>query len=230
MLADPPGPAGDARLTQRGIKAEITADTSVDSEVSAVIVLQKLRPWELALLLALCVTLLAGLWADRTERHLADQLVRLHVVANSDSPEDQAEKLRLRDRALAVLAPLLADCGDRNEAVNIILSHRDELEALGDVSVSVGREYFPTRQYDTFSLPAGEYTALRLTIGRGAGQNWWCVVFPPLCTEALAEADSADAFLSLDEESADLIAGQDRDYDLRFRIVEWWGMLKERLG
>ena len=194
------------------------------------IVLQKLKRWELALLLALCVTLLAGLWADRTERHLADQMVRLHVVANSDSPEDQAEKLRLRDRVLAVLAPLLADCADREEAVNIILSHQNQLEALGDVSVRVSSEYFPTRQYDTFSLPAGEYTALRLTIGDGAGQNWWCVVFPPLCTEALAEEDSADAFLSLDGESADLIAGQDREYDLRFRIVEWWGMLKERLG
>ena len=192
--------------------------------------MNKLRPWELALLLALCVTLCAGLWADRAERRLSDQVVRLHVVANSDSPEDQADKLRLRDRALALLAPLLADCGSRDEAVNIILSHQDELEALGDVSVRVAREYFPTRQYGTFSLPAGEYTALRLTIGDGAGQNWWCVVFPPLCTEALAEGGASDVFLSLDEESADLIAGSDREYDLRFRIVEWWGELKEWLG
>ena len=192
--------------------------------------MNKLRPWELALLLALCVTLCAGLWADRAERRLSDQVVRLHVVANSDSPEDQADKLRLRDRALALLAPLLADCGSRDEAVNIILSHQDELEALGDVSVRVAREYFPTRQYGTFSLPAGEYTALRLTIGDGAGQNWWCVVFPPLCTEALAEGGASDVFLSLDEESADLIAGPDREYDLRFRIVEWWGELKEWLG
>ena len=190
----------------------------------------RLRPWESALLLALCVTLCTGLWADRTERRLSDQVVRLHVVANSDSPEDQAEKLRLRDRALALLSPLLADCGSRDEAVNIILSHRDELEALGDVTVRVAREYFPTRQYGTFSLPAGEYTALRLTIGDGAGQNWWCVVFPPLCTEALTVGDAADAFLSLDEESADLIAGPDREYDLRFRVVEWWGELKEWLG
>ena len=190
----------------------------------------RLRAWELALLLSLCVTLCIGLWADRAEQRLSDQLVRLHVVANSDSPEDQAEKLRLRDRALAILAPLLTDCATRDDAVNIILSHKDELEALGDVSVRVEREYFPTRRYGTFSLPAGDYTALRLTIGDGAGQNWWCVVFPPLCTEALAEDGTSDAFLSLDEESADLIAGQDREYDLRFRIVEWWGMLKERLG
>ena len=192
--------------------------------------MHKLRPWELALLLALCAALCAGLWADRAERRLSGQMVRLHVVANSDSPEDQAEKLQLRDRALALLAPLLADCGSREDAVDIIISHQKELEALGDVSVRVEREYFPTRRYATFSLPAGEYTALRLTLGDGAGKNWWCVVFPPLCTEALAESGTADAFLSLDEESADLIAGQDREYDLRFRIVEWWGMLKERLG
>ena len=156
--------------------------------------------------------------------------MRLHVVANSDSPEDQAEKLQLRDRALALLAPLLADCGSREEAVDIILSHCDELEALGDVSVRVEREYFPTRRYAAFSLPAGEYTALRLTLGDGAGQNWWCVVFPPLCTEALAEDGASDVFLSLDEESAGLITGQNREYDLRFRVVEWWGELKEWIG
>ena len=190
----------------------------------------KLKLWETALLLALCVTLCAGLWADRAERRLADQVVRLHVVANSDTAEDQAEKLQLRDRALALLAPVLAECTDKEEAVDVILSHRDELEALGDVSVRVESEFFPTRQYSTFSLPAGEYTSLRVTIGSGAGQNWWCVVFPPLCTEALAEGGASDAFLSLDEESADLIAGQDREYDLRFRIVEWWGELKELLA
>lgn len=190
----------------------------------------RLRSWEIALLLALCVTLGVGLWADRSQRGLSDQLVRLHVVANSDSPKDQAEKLRLRDRALDLLAPLLADCESRDEAISIILSHREELEALGDVTVQVGREYFPTRQYRTFSLPAGEYTALRLTLGEGAGHNWWCVVFPPLCTEALAEGGTADAFRSLDEESADLIAGQTGEYDLRFRIVDWWGELRERLS
>jgi len=191
--------------------------------------LYRLKTWEAALLLALCASLCAGLWADRAEQNLADQIVRLHVVANSDSPEDQTEKLRMRDRILSLLSPLLEKCDDPEEAVDIILSHRTELEALGDVSVSIGREYFPTRRYDTFSLPAGEYTSLRVTLGEGAGHNWWCVVFPPLCTEALAESEAADAFLSLDEESADLITGQDPEYDLRFRIVEWWGELKQLL-
>ena len=192
---------------------------------------QRLRPWETALLIALCVTLLSGLWARRRQEALAEELIRLHVVAASDSPADQAEKLQTRDRVLGLLSSLLADCGSRAEAVDIINEHRTELEALGDVSVSLENEVFPTRRYSTFSLPAGEYLALRVTLGAGEGRNWWCVVFPPLCTEALAEdAGETDAFLALDGESADLIAGPGREYDLRFRVVELWGQLREILS
>ena len=185
-----------------------------------------LRPWELALLLALCVTFCAGLWADRAQRDLSDQLIRLHVTANSDRPEDQAAKLQLRDQVLALLSPFLADCASRDEAAAVIEAHRAELEALGDVSVTLEREYFPTRRYSNFALPAGEYLSLRVTMGAGAGHNWWCVVFPPLCVEALAEDDARDAFLSLDDDT--LL--RTPEYDLRFRVVEWWGELKARLG
>ncbi len=192
---------------------------------------QTLRAWELALLLALCVTLAAGLWADGRQRRLASELVRLHVVAADDTPEAQAEKLQMRDKVLALLSPRLAECRTREDAVNIILSSQSELEALGDVGVSLGTEYYPRRSYADFSLPAGEYLSLRITMGEGRGANWWCVVFPPLCTEALAEdADEQAAFLSLDAKSADLIAGDGREYDLRFRIVDWWGEFREMLG
>lgn len=188
-----------------------------------------LRRWELALLAALCITLLAALWADRTQQTLAGEVIRLHVIANSDSPEDQAEKLQLRDQVLACLTPLLRDCRNQAEALRVIRLHRDELSALGDVSVTLTPEYYPLRQYSTFALPAGRYMSLRVTIGEGAGQNWWCVVFPPLCTEALAE-ETEDAFLSLDEQSADLIDGQGPTYDLRFRAVDLWGRLREYLS
>ena len=189
---------------------------------------EKLRPWELALLMALCITLVVGLWADRTQRDLSGALVRLHVVAASDSPRDQAEKLQLRDDVLALLSPRLAGCPSQAEAVDIIQNSLPELEALGDLSVTVEREYFPTRRYNTFALPAGEYLSLRVVMGPGKGHNWWCVVFPPLCTEALADGDTTDAFLSLDGDSAELI--QRPAYDLRFRVVDWWGELKEKLG
>ncbi|MCD8088109.1 MAG: stage II sporulation protein R [Oscillospiraceae bacterium] len=190
-----------------------------------------LRPWEIALFLALVVTFCAGIWAQRTQDRLSGQLIRLHVVANSDSSEDQAEKLQLRDRVLALLSPLLADCETQEEAVAVILENMDAIEALGDVSVSLETEYYPTREYSTFSLPAGEYLSLRVEIGQGQGHNWWCVVFPPLCTEALAEdtGDTADAFNLLSDEDESLIT-QDEGYVLRFRLVELWGELKETLS
>lgn len=185
---------------------------------------QKLKPWETALLLALCMFLLSGLGAGQTQRDLAGSLVRLHVIANSDTDADQAAKLAMRDRVLALLSPLLAECKSREEAVDIILNHMAELEALGDVSVTLGTEYYPTRDYDGFSLPAGEYLSLQVALGAGQGHNWWCVVFPPLCTEALAEQDT-DAFHILDEDQQALITRSGAGTVLRFRLVEWWQAL-----
>ncbi len=185
---------------------------------------QKLRPWETALLAALCLFFLSGVWAADRQEALSGGLVRLHVVANSDSDADQAAKLQMRDRVLALLSPLLADCRTQEEAVDIILKQKPALEALGDVAVTLGTEYYPTRDYEGFSLPAGEYLSLRVVIGAGAGHNWWCVVFPPLCTEALAQPDT-DAFALLPEDTAGLIAGTGMGYVLRFRVLEWWGAL-----
>ena len=188
----------------------------------------KLRPWELALLGALIVTLCAGLWARKTQTALSGELIRLHVVASSDSREDQAAKLAMRDRVLAVVTPLLRDCGSRQEAEAVLRQNLYRLEALGDVRVTLEREYYPTRDYDTFSLPAGEYLSLRVIMGRGAGHNWWCVVYPALCTEVLTE-DTEDAFLRLDGEQTALITRADEEYVIKFRLVEWWGELKEML-
>ncbi|MCD8117046.1 MAG: stage II sporulation protein R [Oscillospiraceae bacterium] len=191
-----------------------------------------LRPWEVALLLALAITFCAGLWAQRTQERLSGQLIRLHVVANSDSSDDQAEKLQLRDRILALLSPLLADCETQEEAAAVIAENMDAIRSLGDVSVSLETEYYPTREYNTFSLPAGEYLSLRVEIGQAQGRNWWCVVFPPLCTEALAEdtGDAADAFSLLSDEDESLITQDGQGYILRFRLVELWGELKQTLS
>ena len=189
---------------------------------------QKLRPWETALLLALCVFFLSGLWAGRTQRELADGLVRLHVIANSDDSADQAAKLAMRDKVLALLSPLLADCQSREDAVDIILTHKAQLESLGDVAVTLGTEYYPTRDYGAFSLPAGEYLSLRVILGAGQGRNWWCVVFPPLCTQALAEP-AVDAFSVLPEDVEGLITQDGTDYVIRFRLIEWWQALAEKL-
>ena len=181
------------------------------------------------MLAALCLFFLTGAWAARTQRELAGGLVRRHVIANSDAEADQAAKLAMRDRVLDILAPALEGCGSQDEAVDIILKHQAELEALGDVRVTLDREYYPTRDYDNFSLPAGEYLSLRVVMGAGQGHNWWCVVFPPLCTEALA-APAEDVFQPLGSNGEALVTRDGTGYVLRFRLLEWWGELAARLG
>lgn len=189
---------------------------------------RRLRPWEIALLAALVLALGAGALAGRTQERLSERFIRLHVVANSNSPADQAEKLQMRDRVLALVSPALADCADRDEAEAVLRAFRPALEALGDVTVELGREYFPTRRYPTFSLPAGEYLSLRVVMGAGAGRNWWCVIFPPLCGEAVSGSET-DAFLALDEEDRALITRDGPTYELRFRLAELWGELMAAL-
>ena len=190
---------------------------------------ENLQRWELAALLALCVFFCWGMWASDTQQDLAAGLVRLHVIARSDSDADQAEKLAVRDRVLAILSPALEGCESRNDAVNIILSRQEEIEAAaGDVTMALGTEHYPTRDYGTFSLPAGEYLSLRVILGDGQGHNWWCVVFPPLCTEALAEPVE-DAFAVLSEDQTGLITQDGPGYVLRFRLLEWWDAVAQWL-
>lgn len=201
----------------------------------------KLRLWEAALLLAFGLTLTAGVWASASEGALADQVLRLHVVANSDSEEDQALKLIARDAVLELASRLLDGVSDRARAEEILSAHLDELARAGAealaaqgcadrVTAEIADQWFPTREYATFSLPAGQYRALRITIGAGAGRNWWCVVFPPLCLGSVTEESvetAAEGVLS--EDQVALITGQDGGYVLKFRLIEWWQELLQGL-
>ena len=194
----------------------------------------KLRIWEAALLLAFGITLTAGVWANASEAALAGRVLRLHVVANSDSEGDQARKLLVRDAVLARASQLLKGVDDRQEAEAILAPHLDELAQAGaealartgshdQVSAALTGQWFPTKEYDGFALPAGQYRALQVTIGAGEGRNWWCVVFPPLCLASVAEESvetAAEGVLS--EDQVALITGRDGGYVLRFRLIEWW--------
>lgn len=194
----------------------------------------KLHLWEAALLLAFGLTLTAGVWASASESALADKVLRLHVVANSDSEHDQARKLLVRDAVLAEASRLLGGADDRREAEAALVPHLDQLARAGEealartgraesVTVTLADQWFPTKEYDGFSLPAGQYRALNVTIGAGQGQNWWCVVFPPLCLASVAEESvesAAEGVLS--EDQIALITGQDGGYVLKFRLIEWW--------
>lgn len=152
----------------------------------------KKRVISIVLLLG-CVLMFVSAAVLQTEQQkLSEKLIRLHVVANSDSAHDQQIKLRVRDAILEKTQPLLRGADDPRGALE---AHLDEiaqaaqscLNELGEdapVRVRLGKELFPTREYETFALPAGVYESLRVTIGEGEGHNWWCVVFPSICLTA----------------------------------------------
>ena len=153
---------------------------------------RSLKNWEMALLFGVLCALVFGGWINREQQELADQVVRLHVIANSDSTRDQAMKLAVRDRVLAKAENLYSGETTRSQALEILSEHLPELAREGQraveewgseetVTALIGNSWFPTKEYGDFALPAGEYTALRLRIGDAAGKNWWCVMYPPLC-------------------------------------------------
>ena len=200
----------------------------------------RLKLIEIALLIGLAVFLASGGLALRAQSQLAERVVRLHVLANSDGQEDQALKLLVRDRVLARATELLTQARDRTEAEALLRAELPELEALAvrelqangcayPVTAELADTWFPTREYDGCTLPAGEYLALRVVIGEGAGRNWWCVVFPPLCTAASADVPAAALAAGLTEEQVGLITEEDRGYVLKFKAVEWWEELRVRL-
>lgn len=200
---------------------------------------RRLKRVEIVLMVAAALVLMSGALALQTQDQLADKVVRLHVLANSDSEEDQALKLRVRDRVLERATELLEQSADRQEAEALLRGNLLELENLAAEEIAAaGYDYpvtaeltdttFPTREYDGFTLPAGEYLALRIVIGEGAGQNWWCVVFPPLCTTASADVPASALAAGLTQEDVNLIT-EEPGYALKFKTVELWERLRAAL-
>ena len=202
----------------------------------------RLRRWELALLLGLAAALLLGLWLEREQSDLADSVLRLHVLANSDSETDQALKLKVRDRVLAEAESILPDGASLEVAERKIGENLSRLAAAGaevvaregydySVSASLEETWFPTKEYEDFSLPAGQYQALRIVIGEGEGQNWWCVVFPPLCLGSVSESTRETALeAGLDEQQVALLTGETEGYVVKFKALELWEQIKEVLS
>lgn len=172
------------------------------------------------------------------QARLSAKLIRLHVVAQSDSAHDQAVKLHVRDAVLARADSLLDGAEDARAALEAGLAEiaqaaEETLSALGEertVTVRLGKERFPTREYETFALPAGVYESLRVTIGEGAGHNWWCVVFPSIClTASMDELELAAQTAGLTDGELRLITGTQPRFTLRFRTLELLEWLKKRL-
>ena len=159
--------------------------------------------------------------------NLQSDIFRLHIIANSDSEQDQILKLKVRDGILEYTAELFSECKNRDEA---IVSAKENLEDIKrfsqDMVYSYGYDYqvdayitemdFDTRIYEEFTLPAGKYNALRIVIGNGQGHNWWCMLYPALC---IPSAQEKKPELSLDENETDVISNPGK-YEVKFRLVE----------
>ena len=200
------------------------------------------RRWKLMLLLGVSAVLMLFLWLEREQSDLADSVLRLHVLANSDSQADQELKLKVRDRVLAEAAAILPEGSSAQEAARDLAAHLPQLAAAGaevvaeegysyPVSASLEETWFPTKEYEDFSLPAGRYQALRIVIGEGGGQNWWCVVFPPLCLGAVSESAQETALeAGMDEQQVALLTGESEGYVVKFKALELWDELKAALS
>ena len=192
----------------------------------------------LVLMFCLALAVTGGAILQHQQKNLAEKLIRLHVVARSDSDHDQAVKLQVRDAVLDCVRPLLEETDAPSQ---ILAEHLPQIEqaaaaklqSLGEdaeVQVTLGNERFPTRDYDTFSLPAGVYESLRVTIGPGRGRNWWCVVFPSIClTSSMDELQLAAQTAGLTEGEVRLITGENAGYVLKFKSMELLQALKSRL-
>ncbi len=180
----------------------------------------------------LCVTVLFNILPIRGEEELYHDTIRLHVKAESDSDEAQALKLKVRDRVLDVLTERLCDVSDTESAESIITDSLPQLEAAAretvaecehncKVSVSFKRERFPERRYEGFTLPAGEYRSLRVTLGEGNGHNWWCILFPTVCISPSSDAGEIYAEAGFTPEQYRIIDNKSpRKYKVRFKILE----------
>ena len=201
------------------------------------------KRWDMVLivglLLAVVVSMAAGF--DSRCEAVRENVLRLHILANSDSEEDQALKLSVRDAVLRATEADFAAAKNREETIEaaerllpeIQEAAEDTLTAAGctdAVRVSIVNMYFETREYDGRLLPAGYYDAVRIELGAARGHNWWCVVYPPLCTAAACELEGVALDGGMTADDLSLMTGENAGYVLRFRSLELWERLRQWLG
>ena len=188
----------------------------------------------LAFLIGAIISVSLTVYSDAMQENVAQNVLRLHVIANSDSEADQALKLRVRDRILTESALLFASCTTREDSKRIFAAEKARIEAAAQdeiisqgfsypVSVSLAKTSFPMKSYDGITLPAGDYEAVRVSIGEAKGQNWWCVMFPPLCfvDGSVKEESTASLRNALGDEAAILTPASSNDVKIRFKIVDF---------
>ena len=193
----------------------------------------------LIFLLCLYIFISAHGYVLAVSEDLSQAVFRLHVIANSDSQEDQELKLKVRDKLLEYMNIICADCSTKEEAIALAEDHKEDFQKIAEktikengfdypVKININNFYFPTKNYGDISLPAGFYDALRVEIGNASGQNWWCVMFPSLCFVDVSSGivdDEAKENLedNLDKESYRIISEkEDTGFTFKFKIIEFF--------
>ena len=177
-------------------------------------------------------------YASTVSSGISESVFRLHVIANSDSDEDQNLKFIVRDRLIEYMNEISSNVKNKQEAIKIVTEHEDKFYEIAvntikeygynyDVNINLGNFYFPTKQYGDISLPSGNYDALRVEIGDARGQNWWCVMFPPLCfvdiSSGIVPDDSKQLMKeNLSNEEFNVISENNHQMKFKFKILEFF--------
>ena len=191
----------------------------------------------LLILLIIYIFISANYYSNAVIEDISQNVLRLHVIANSNSEEDQKLKYIVRDNVLNYMNEISFNCSTKDDAIYVLNEHLDEfydidkntIEENGftyDVTVSIDNCAFPTKTYGDISLPAGYYDALKIEIGSASGQNWWCVMSPPLCfvdvSSGIVDEDSKKLMQdNLSEEDYKIVSSSSTDIKIKFKIIEW---------
>lgn len=195
------------------------------------------------LIFTLCIiglTALLSFLPIHGETEIYENVLRLHVIANSDSEEDQALKLKVRDAVIEYTDDVFKSCSSKEEAQRILNKNLEQIKNIAlntvysngfsySVSIEFNEEQYPTKNYESCCFPAGEYMSLRIKIGESAGQNWWCVLFPPLCLSAASDNSEAFAQAGITDYQYKVITQtQAPKYKARFKILEVLGEMGKK--
>ena len=178
-------------------------------------------------------------YVNAVSNNLADSVFRLHVIANSDSKEDQELKYKVRDSLIEYMNTLTNEMNSKEEVIKIAKSHLEDFKEIAqnvvkengynyDVNVEIGNFSFPTKTYGDISFPAGFYDALKVEIGKAEGQNWWCVMFPPLCfidvtSGVVPDESKEDLQNNMSEEDYALVSDNDTpEIKFKFKLLEFF--------
>lgn len=193
----------------------------------------------LSFLLFIYTSICAFSYAEYISTDISNSVFRLHVLANSDSKEDQDLKYKVRDNLLNYMNSICNNCSNKEEAINLVEKNKNNFKQIAldtihnegynyEVNINIGNFEFPTKTYGDISLPSGFYDALRVEIGKAQGKNWWCVMFPPLCfvdvSSGIVPEESKELLNEnlTDEEFSIVSDTSDKNIKFKFKLLEFF--------